>query len=211
MPPRTTTTLLGLLLTLGLASLPFDHWDNEFASVSHLILNEIIWWLLIAATLAFVTTIERRLLTSIGFRALTHWDILLAPAAAVVILAGLFIIANILLPAFGLHLSPALNNLRATPLWWQIISVLRAGFAEEILFRGYPIERLHSLTGSKAIAAILPLIIFTLAHVPDWGWPHLAIAGFGGAALTVLYLWRRNLWLNIATHCLIDAVAVFVQ
>jgi membrane protease YdiL (CAAX protease family) len=88
------------------------------------------------------------------------------------------------------------------------ISVLRAGVSEEVLFRGYPIERLQEWSGSRALAAIVPLIAFTLAHVGPWGWSHLLVAAFGGAMLTVLYLWRRNLWASMLAHCLIDGVAV---
>jgi hypothetical protein len=48
---------------------------------------------------------------------------------------------------------------------------------------------------------------FTVAHVGWWGWGHLLIAGFGGAALTALYLWRRNLGVNILAHAVVDGAA----
>jgi len=89
------------------------------------------------------------------------------------------------------------------------ISVVRAGVSEEVLFRGYPIERLLSLTGSRGVAALLPLALFALAHVGSWGWAHLIVAAFGGAMLTWLYFWKRNLWVNIVAHIVVDGVALF--
>jgi uncharacterized protein len=41
--------------------------------------------------------------------------------------------------------------------------------------------------------------------VGPWGWGHLLIAGFGGLTLTLLYVWRRNLWANIIAHFIADA------
>jgi membrane protease YdiL (CAAX protease family) len=113
----------------------------------------------------------------------------------------------VILPKLGLSEAQQIDQLTAAPGWWLAISVVRAGVSEEVLFRGYPIERLQELTGSRLPAFGLPLIAFTLAHVGPWGWTHLIVAGFGGAMLTGLYVWRRNLWVSICAHCLIDGAA----
>jgi membrane protease YdiL (CAAX protease family) len=34
------------------------------------------------------------------------------------------------------------------------------------------------------------------------------VAGFGGLLFTLLYLWRRNLWVNIIAHAIVDGVAI---
>ena len=86
--------------------------------------------------------------------------------------------------------------------------MVRAGVSEEVLFRGYPIERLQELTGSKLLALGLPWLVFTLAHAGSWGWTHVIVAGFGGGMLTWLFAWRRNLWVSMFVHCLIDGLAV---
>jgi membrane protease YdiL (CAAX protease family) len=101
-----------------------------------------------------------------------------------------------------------MGKLLSTPGWWLVISVVRAGVSEEVLFRGYPIERLQELTGSRTLAALLPLVLFALAHVGPWGWAHMLVGGIGGALLTLLYMWRRNLWANILAHCIVYGVAV---
>jgi len=39
-----------------------------------------------------------------------------------------------------------------------------------------------------------------------WGWAHLIVAAFGGAVLTVLYLYRRDLACNMVAHLITDGV-----
>jgi membrane protease YdiL (CAAX protease family) len=78
--------------------------------------------------------------------------------------------------------------------------VSRAAVAEEVLFRGYPIERLEQLTGSRLLAAAISWTAFTVAHHRLWGWNYLIEAGFLGVILTFLYLWRRNLPSNMIAH-----------
>ncbi len=206
---RTTIkTAGGLLLTLGLGSLPYPIWDNEFADTAHLLGNEAIYWTLVAATFAYVVRVERRPLASIGLRMPTWRDAAIGFVFTVAVVAGLAALYLVVLPALGLGETQAIDQLAATPSWWLAISVARAGVSEEVLFRGYPIERLLKLTRNRAIAILLPLALFALAHVGPWGWTHLLVAAFGGAMFTGLYLWRRNLWINIAAHILVDGIGM---
>lgn len=205
---RTIQIVVGLVLTLVVGSLPFPVWDHELADVPHMVFNEAIYWALVAAALAYVVFVEKLPLASIGLRKanLRDWSVGLGFAIAVV--AGLAALYFVVFPMFGISEDESINTLMSTPGWWLAISVIRAGVSEEILFRGYPIERLQELTGNRIVAVALPLIAFSFAHVGPWGWAHLVVAGFGGAMFTWLYLWRRNLWVNIAAHCLVDAVGV---
>jgi uncharacterized protein len=52
--------------------------------------------------------------------------------------------------------------------------------------------------------------VFTVEHIATWGWSHVLIAGFGGLLLTLLYVWRRNLWINIIAHFVVDGVSVLL-
>jgi uncharacterized protein len=207
---RTLLTLVGLLFTLGFPTLPISRWENEFANIRHLVGYEIIWWALIGLVLLYVRSVERRPLTSIGFRAPGVRGVLMAIAVGVVMLAGLAAIYYVLFPALHMSEGQQMNQLIATPFLWRFISVIRAAVGEEVLFRGYAIERLQELTGSRTVAAVLSCTVFSLAHVGPWGWSHLLIAGFGGIMLTALYLWRRNLWINIVAHFIVDGVVVLL-
>ena len=199
---------LGLLFALGLVSLPFSLWIDEFANVRHLVANEAIWWLYITGMLVYVLRVERRPLSSIGFRRLGARDIAIGIGAGIAMLAALACVYYLIFPLLHWDLSQGMNRLAATPLWWRLISTVRAAVSEELLFRGYAMERLRELSGSRGVAAGVSCAVFMLDHVPTWGWQHLAIAGMGGIALTVLYLWRRNLWVNILAHFIVDAASM---
>jgi membrane protease YdiL (CAAX protease family) len=121
-------------------------------------------------------------------------------AGFVMVVGTEVIISSIILP-FHLQITTGgIDRLMATPFWYRFMLVSRAAMAEEILFRGYPIERLEELTGSRLVAAAISWAAFTIAHHRLWGWNYLLVAGFLGAILTVLYLWRRNLYSNMIAH-----------
>jgi membrane protease YdiL (CAAX protease family) len=204
----TIQIIIGLIITLGFPSLPISKWENEFASVWNLIGYEVIWWTVVALVLIYVRLVERRSFSSIGFKIMGVKDIFIGVVSGIVIVVGLGIIYYVVFPALSLNEDNQVNQLIATPFLWRFFSVIRAAVGEEVLFRGYAIERLQELTGSKSIAAILSCTIFILEHVGPWGWSHLLLAGFGGIILTMLYLWKRNLWINIIAHFIVDATAV---
>lgn len=91
------------------------------------------------------------------------------------------------------------------PLWATSLVVVRAGILEELFYRGYAIARLTALTGSRTVAATLPLAIFTLGHYHA-GVGTMLLVFVLGAVITAFYLWRRNLVANMIAHVLIDAV-----
>ena len=93
----------------------------------------------------------------------------------------------------------------ALPVWVLVIVIIRAGFVEELFYRGYAIERLHALTGSMFIAIALPLILFAVFHYRQ-GWAGITIALLTGAVLTAVYVYKRNLWTTITVHFLGDFI-----
>jgi membrane protease YdiL (CAAX protease family) len=206
---RVVLTLVGLGITLGFAALPTSKWENEFAGTWHLVGYEIIWWAVAAVVLLHVHLLEGRRMESIGFRKPGIRDVLIGAAGGIVTLAGLAAIYYVLFPALHFNEEQQVNQLLATPFWWRFISVVRAAVAEEVLLRGYAIERLEQLTGIS-FAGGVSCAIFALEHAGPWGWPHVIIAGFGGISLTLLYIWRRNLWVSIIAHFIIDGTSVLL-
>lgn len=206
----TFKTVLGLLLTLGVGCLPFPDWVHELKDARHMLATEAIYWALVAAVLAYVVFVEKRSLISIGLRRASMFDLFIGVVFALATIAGLAALYIVVIPALHLE-TKSLDTLTAAPVWWLVISVIRAGVSEEVLFRGYPIERLKELTGSRVVAALVPLALFALAHVGPWGWSHLIIAGFGGAMFTWLYFWRRSLWANILAHIMVDGIGLLAS
>ncbi len=217
-PPRSGThsrtprpiapTVCGLVVALGFPFLPVSRWLDEFADVAHLVRYELAWWAVLAIVLGIVRAAEQRPWSSIGIRPMRGRDVLAALAAGVAMVAGLAGIFFVLFPRLGIQESAPLGQLLATPLAWRIASVVRAAVCEEVLYRGYAIERLSELSRRRGLAAAVSGALFALAHVGTWGWGHLLVAGFGGAVLTALYLWRRNLGANVLAHAIVDAAAV---
>jgi membrane protease YdiL (CAAX protease family) len=121
----------------------------------------------------------------------------------------------VLVPALGIFMERVVGISTSTmgvvaalakyPIWLRAILAARAGFVEEILYRGYPIERLNRLTGRIWPGALISLIIFTVVHLPPLGLgTTVGMVLPIGVILTGLYVWKRNLTLNITVHFLID-------
>jgi len=212
---RTVLTIIALLITMGCAGLLLSKVQNELASWGHFFGYEIVWWALIVLLLSYVRFVERRPLTSIGFCKLGIWNILIGIVGGIGLLACLTGIYFVLFPALHFKEDPqvtqVMNQMLAKPYWWRLTLILRGAIAEEILFRGYAIERLRELTGSLSIAGILSCTVFSLEHLGVWGWGHLLIAGSAGVMLTLLYIWRRNLWVNMIAHFVPDAIGLLLS
>jgi len=153
---------------------------------------------------------EQRPLSSIGvtFGNFQAWGIGALLGVFIVISSGLSLLfAKKRAISGSAH---GLLRLAATPLWFRIAAVFTAGITEEIVFRGYPIERLNEMTGSLWLAALVPLAIFTLAHLSAWSVSHLVTVFFGGVVLTALYLWQHDLVACMIAHTIIDAPIIFL-
>jgi membrane protease YdiL (CAAX protease family) len=172
-------------------------------------LNEAAVWALTLAVIAIVLFWERRPLSSIGLGR-PSWS---AVSIGIAVTAGLGLLAMGAVYALqdaGMDMPEGQENIvLGIPVWLQLLVAASAGFTEEILFRGYAIERLTELTGNRWVGAILPIIVFGAVHAPFWGIAHAIVAGLSGLWLTLLYLWRRNLWTNITAHALLDGL-VFI-
>jgi membrane protease YdiL (CAAX protease family) len=83
-----------------------------------------------------------------------------------------------------------------------------AGFAEELVFRGYLTHQFGAWTGSRAIAVVLQGIVFGLAH-GFYGKAMLAIM-LQGWLLGLLAYWRKSLRPGMLAHWLQDSIGGIV-
>jgi len=210
--PRTqnrVVILIGLAIALGL---PFSHlsaWTKLHSGLGPLWGGEVFWVAFFLLILCYVLLIERRPLSSIGFRRPGLADFATGVLAAILIVAGdigISVVDRIL------HLTVKAETaaLFVAPFGYRVFIVTRAALVEEMAFRGYGIERIVDLTGSRWLAAFLTFVVFTLAHYPGGGLAVALAAACGGLFLTLLYLWRRNLWATIWAHWLTDAVGLLL-
>lgn len=203
---RRIQIIVGLLLTLGVATfLPLGQWGIAYSGLGLPLGREVFWWAAVSAALLYIALVERRRFSSIGFRRPKLLDIVLAAIVGILMVAGIIIIYQVLFPLLHLRMNASqMKALMETPFWYRVLLVTRAAVAEELMFRGYPIERLNELTGSRVLAGIITWAAFTYAHLGSWGAAQLIVAGYGGVLLTILYLWRRNLWANMLAHWIAD-------
>jgi len=204
---------IGIVLALGAAALLTQLHPAQIAPDAGLVVQRLIgeagWWLLGGAVLAWVVRGEGERLGSIGLAPLS-WRAAAWGVGGFFALLALFVAAQMLLAAIGTGSSTAAVSFAEVPSWLIVLMALRAGIVEEIIFRGYAITRLETLTGRTWLAAVASLIVFVALHAGSWSVGHLLFVTLAGGALTGLYLWHRNLTANILAHSLFDIAGLLL-
>lgn len=211
MTRRRIEILIGLVPTMAVTFLPLHLWGTAALHLGGRWGGELGFWLLAAILIVYVALVEKRPFSSIGFRAPGILDLVLGVVTGFAMAIGVGLVYTFLFPRLGLHTNTAvMSKLLQTSFFFRVMMVTRAAVSEELLFRGYAIERIAELTGRRWLAALLTVAAFTYAHLASWGTTQLIVAGFGGVLLTALYLWRRNLWANMLAHWIADAIGFLV-
>jgi membrane protease YdiL (CAAX protease family) len=97
-------------------------------------------------------------------------------------------------------------------LTWVALSWTLAAFGEEMVYRGYMLNRLADLLGRSRAGWAVSLIVMGLLF--GWGHSYLGTVGWvlnivDGIVLGVLYLATgRNLWLSVIEHGLGNTVSL---
>ncbi len=155
--------------------------------------------------------------SEIGFAPPRNWFLTIAAG----ILAGValkLVMKALVMPLFGAPpINPAYHflagNSAALP-GMLIAVVLRAGVGEEIVWRGFLFERLRTLLGSGAGAAVTTLLIssalFGLGHYPDQGLAGVEQAAVVGLVYGGMFLATGRLWLSMVTHAAFNVAAVLI-
>jgi membrane protease YdiL (CAAX protease family) len=178
-------------------------------TVSAAIWNESLIWLCIGALCLIIRRGEKLPFDSVGLGK-SRWSKSL----------GWGVVLSVPLVVFGsiadliAILSHYQNNqfaqqLTRLPIWILTLTCVRAGVGEELVYRGYAIERLQALGLSRFWAAAIPVLIFSIGHWTS-GWPNIIVALLAGSALATFYQWRRDLFANMIGHFLVDFIGVVV-
>jgi membrane protease YdiL (CAAX protease family) len=202
------TALCGLVVVLILPQLPIGRWIAPGDAISALLIRELVWWFYAAGVLAWLRFGEGLPVSSIGLHRPTWKGLLYALAAAAALLAVFAVHYAVIVPLFHLNAGAAgaeRNIILARPYWYRVLLVLRAAVVEEILFRGYLIEKVRHPTGSSLLAIAVSVAAFTYAHLAGWGLVHLIPVFGGGVIFAVLYVWKRDLSSNMIAHFITDA------
>lgn len=216
--PYNLPSIVGLALALGwpFVFLAFSHaGPSNIADPSQDVAVLVREWSVSGAVLAIILFWERLPLASVGLKIPRLADIGWMLMMIVVTFVGngvAMALGSILTNGHTTSAAGVFAGVVAIPIGMRFALAITAGICEEFLSRGYAIERLTALTGNRFVGAAIPCVLFTLGHIRLYGFgvallPVLATA----VAATVLYVWRRNLVVNIAMHALIDIYALIVQ
>jgi CAAX protease family protein len=203
-----TPTVVGLaisLFALPLFTAAYRAMTGENHSNWQVLGRESGIFLIVGLLLWTVKGWEHLPLSSIGLRVdRLRTSLLRGLWLALIVLAvtvGLYLV----LRGIGVHLGEEHGNVFHPSLWVAAVSMLRAGVAEEIFYRGFAIERLQGLTDSKLFAGLVPLTIFAASHYRQGVGGIIAALVLGGI-LTAAYMKFRDLLANITAHFLGDFV-----
>ena len=166
-------------------------------------------WLLVIATAAIVVGAERRSLMSIGLGRIRLRAVGLGLATAAAILLSMQLALAPLDSDAMTGMARDKETFTVLPTWLKLFTALTAGIAEEWLYRGYAITRLSWVTGNRTAAAAISLAIFTVGHVPFWRMEAAIAILIAALALTLVYLWTRDLVPVVVAHVAVDAISLF--
>jgi uncharacterized protein len=90
--------------------------------------------------------------------------------------------------------------------------IIGAGFAEELMYRGYLFERFGKVTGDGFLARVFIVLLtsafFGALHFYPQGLPGVINAAFTGLVMgTIFYLNGRQLWFLVVAHAAYDVAA----
>lgn len=207
-PASRTATVAGLAIALfaGPVFLAFYRAiTGENHSNWQVLGRDVAVFLLVGLLLWIVKRWEGLPLSSIGLRADRLARSLLRGFGLAVVVLAVTVGLYLLLRGFGIHLGEEHANVFHPSLLVVTVSMLRAGVSEEIFYRGFAIERLQLLSGSRVVAAVVPLVVFAAAHYRQ-GVGGIVAAFVLGGIFTAFYMKLRDLLANITAHFLADFV-----
>ena len=213
--PRPWLGILGVLIALSaplVQALLIPWFKRNFEFPMDRFVSFWVFWIAMILALGIAHFAEGYPLAAFGFQIskktlrarLIEW--ILTVLAAVVIASGIILFSGYVRGLITDEPAPALDMTRMLPVWVLIPAWVTGSLTEEVLFRSYPIERLTQMVGGPWLAGLITMLAFTSLHLFGWDWIHVLTAVLPGSImLTLFYLWRRNLALNVIVHAIINA------
>lgn len=163
------------------------------------------WAALVLLLAVWLPRVERADLRSIGVTRF-RWSYLWIGTGTYILTFAAVAGLQMLQQAIGQETIRSLQPTLATYSWPLLIALFLTGTVlEEVVYRGYLIERLIALTGSRWLAGLVSWAAFTLVHLRFFGLGATIDIAVVSAALVLLYIWKRSLWPAIVFHGINDA------
>ncbi|MDX1748574.1 MAG: CPBP family intramembrane glutamic endopeptidase, partial [Halobacteriales archaeon] len=212
-PSLSAAVIVGLVVSLFGAPLlgrfGVPRWVDASATRSFLA-NSLVSWLLVGVLLVIVVYWERRRLTSIGLRVPSRREVAVGISAGLGgVVLGLVAI-GVAVATFQFEQPETLSAISQLSLPVRVTIVATAVITEEILWRGYPIERLTELTGSLWIGAATSGVVFLAVHYPAWGFVGAIPQVIFTLIIVGVYVRSRNVVACMLTHAVINTLTILV-
>ncbi|WP_242889100.1 CPBP family intramembrane glutamic endopeptidase [Actinomadura litoris] len=115
---------------------------------------------------------------------------------------GFVLVSTSLITAFGGYSFSRADHGFMAVVGSAVMVQIGAAVTEELLFRGFALQALEQMWGSRA-AIVITGLFFGIVHLGAPGanaWSALAIALEAGVMLGAAFLWRRNIWFVVGLH-----------
>ncbi|WP_256298106.1 CPBP family intramembrane glutamic endopeptidase [Haloarchaeobius salinus] len=170
-----------------------------------------VYWALALLVVGVAVRGEGLSVADLGFRrpALVDFGYLFATSVGIILV---YTTTPPLIEALGLPVSEGTTAVGAgVGIGLALFQSVTIGIVEEVLYRGYPIERLLAYTDSSLVAGGVTWLVFTAAHAMNWPAGSLLQTSLVAAVLTVVYLRRRTLVPVVGAHVLVWVFATLGQ
>ncbi|AUX10636.1 abortive infection protein [Halalkaliarchaeum desulfuricum] len=205
-----TSTLIGILLAL-FGFLLTHVWELVTGLTVGSVGVAVLKWMLVAGIVLIVLVFEQESLASIGVTRPDRWDVVTGIMIFVLGVLSIGILTPIV-DSLGFSTAPFGGDQTggvdrtATALLVGLLIGVTAGITEEILYRGYALERLETLTGSTWIAATVTAFLFVVVHFGGHSFGALLIITPLTVFLTIGYVWRRNIFVPMIGHVILNGL-----
>lgn len=199
---------VGVALVLaGTAALGLHDHDGDY-DWRRIRRTQLLMWLFATAVVAYVLFVERRPLasldpeagTSIGLLTVGWAWILVAGTAAVVALAFMLVGRQ--------RYDPVYETLVSLPVHRALFVSVSAGVTEEVIYRGFLLTRLASLTGSEWVAVVVGGLAFAAMHAASRSRTRLVQLGAMGVAFGVAFFSTDSLLAVVVVHAAYNALSL---
>lgn len=209
--PTVSTAAVPIALAgIPLVELVAGLWFGDESLLALSIRDIVVKWAFAVAIVTVVVHVEQRSLLSIGVT-WPGWGDIGAAVLVFVLGAVSYPFTTPLLSSLGFETTVGgIEQLATYPILFVLSLALTAAVTEELLYRGFPIERIAERTGSAVFGAGVSVFFFIIFHIPYWGVGGALQISVNAVLLSLLYVWRRNVVACIISHGITDIYAFII-
>lgn len=166
--------------------------------------TQVLLWLFVAAVFTWLVGVEGGGLASLNQPPVGDF----APSAALAFVAVGFtgIVTGLAMRRTGSGTDPATRALLELPRSRGLVLVVATAVGEELVFRGYLLTRVATLSGSDVVAVVVSAAVFTAFRAPGRTRGQVLQVAVLGTAVAAAFAYTGNLFAVVAARVGYDAL-----